>query len=81
MKFKVIHVEKIKNDIIIQLNSIDEKGEAITEEENSWFIELWRPKVLGLKVKKGDVFEINFKPLEQKVSCDKRTFEKRREKK
>jgi hypothetical protein len=63
MKFKVIHVEKIKNDIVIQLNSINEKGEAITEGENSWFIELWRPKVLGLKVKEGEIFEISFKPI------------------
>jgi hypothetical protein len=64
MKFKVIDVERIKKDLIIYLNSIDEKGKAITKGENSWFIELWRPKILGLKVKKGDVFEINFKPLE-----------------
>jgi hypothetical protein len=63
VKFKVVDVERIKKDLIIYLNSIDEKGESITKGENSWFIELWRPKISGLKVKKGDVFEINFKPL------------------
>jgi hypothetical protein len=62
MKFKVIDVERIKKDLVIYLNSIDEKGEAITGED-SWFIELWRPKISGLKVKRGDVFEIDFKPI------------------
>jgi hypothetical protein len=66
MRFKVIDVDEIGDDIVIDLNSIDEKGNVIVEGENSWFIELWRPKTLGLIVKKGDIFEIEFKPIENK---------------
>jgi len=66
MKFKVIDIDEIEGDIVIDLNSIDEKGNVIVEGEDSCFIELWRPKTLGLNVKKGDIFEIEFKPIENK---------------
>jgi len=66
MKFKVIDIDEIEGDIVIDLNSIDEKGNVIVEGEDSWFIELWRPKTLGLNVKKGDIFEIEFTPIKNK---------------
>jgi hypothetical protein len=63
MKFKVVDVEEIEGDIVIYFNSVNERGKAMTKGKNSWFIELWRPKVLGLCVKKGDIFEIDFTPI------------------
>jgi hypothetical protein len=66
MKFKVIDVDEIEGELVIEFNSIDEKGKAITRGENAWFIELWRPKTFGLNIKKGDIFEIEFKPIENK---------------
>ena len=66
MRFKVVNVDEVEGDLIIQFNAIDEQGNPITKGEHAWFIELWRPKTLGLIVKEGEIFEITFHPITKK---------------
>lgn len=62
MKFMVIEVEDLDEDLVIRMASLNAKGE-VTVDKGSWYIELWRPKTRLLKVKEGQIFDVKFTPL------------------
>ena len=64
MKFMVVEVEDLDEDLVVRMASLNDKGE-VNLSRDGWYIELWRPKSPLLNVREGQLFDVKFTPLKE----------------